>query len=215
MAYRLCRILFATCIARPVALFFLGLNVRNRAKLKWHKPSIIVANHNSHLDTLVLLSMAPLNRVHLVNPAAAADYFLHNRFIAWLSRNWLGIVAVLRECNHRHPLAECQSALEKGHTLILFPEGSRGQPEKMQSIKSGIALLAKQFPHIPVLPIFMHGLGRSLPKGEWIPIPFFCDVFVGDQLYWSGDKKRFLNDIANQFEALRKQLPATWMRKPK
>ncbi len=210
MIYRLCRIFFALCIARPITLVFLGLNVRNKQGLQWESASIIVANHNSHLDTLVLLSMVPLRHIHKVNPAAAADYFLSNRFTTWLSRNFLGIVGVARKRNGQHPLAECQAALDKGHTLILFPEGTRGEPEKMQTIKSGIASLAKQFPQIPIIPVFMHGLGRALPKGEWLLIPFFCDVFVGERLLWQGDKNSFIEKLANQFCTLRAKLPATW-----
>ena len=212
MMYRFCRVLFALCIARPITLLFLGLNVRNKETLQWENPSIIVANHNSHLDTLVLLSLVPLHQVHKVNPAAATDYFLSNKLTSWLSRNFLGIVGVSRKRNGKHPLAECQAALEKGHSLILFPEGTRGEPEKMQSIKSGIASLAKQFPSAPVVPVFMHGLGRALPKGEWLLIPFFCDVFVGEQIQWQGDKNSFIKKLENQFLALKEKLPANWMK---
>lgn len=210
--YRLSRVLFALFVARPITLLLLGLNVRNQTTLQWHRPSIIVANHNSHLDTLVLIAMVPLRHVHLVRPAAASDYFLQQRVSAWFFRNCVGIVGVSRKRNGQHPLIECQEALKKGHTLILFPEGTRGEPEKMQSIKSGIALLAKQFPNVPVIPIFMHGLGRALPKGEWLLIPFFCDVFVGDTMRWQGDKVSFIKAIEQQFSTLRAKMPASWMK---
>jgi 1-acyl-sn-glycerol-3-phosphate acyltransferase len=210
--YRLCRILFVLLVARPVTLFLLGLNVRNREKLDWSQPLIIVANHNSHLDTLVLLSLVPLKYIHRVHPAAAADYFLCKPLRAWFSRNWLGVVGVARERADKHPLAECQAALAQGHSLLLFPEGTRGEPEKMQAFKSGIAHLAKQHPQVPIVPIYMFGLGRALPKGEWVPIPFFCDVFVGDAVYWQADKVAFLAMLEAQFKGLREKLPATWMK---
>lgn len=211
--YRLCRVLFVLLVARPVTLFLLGLNVRNRERIDWTKPVIIVANHNSHLDTLVLLSMVPLRQVHRVHPAAAADYFLSNPFIAWLSRNFLGVVGVARERKGVHPLAECQAALEKKHSLLLFPEGTRGEPEKMQKLKAGIAHLAERYPEVPTVPVYLFGLGRALPKGQWVLIPFFCDVFIGNAIYWDGDRISFLQQLEARFEGLRELLPAAWMKK--
>lgn len=210
--YRICRLLFVLLVARPITLFLLGIHVRNRERIDWHQPTIIVANHNSHLDTLVLLSLVPLKHIHRVHPAAAADYFLCKPMRAWFSRNWLGVVGVARERSDQHPLAECQSALARGHSLLLFPEGTRGEPEKMQALKSGIAHLAKQHPTVPIVPIYMHGLGRAMPKGEWLLIPFFCDIFVGESVFWQADKQAFLTTLETQFKTLKEKLPAMWMK---
>jgi 1-acyl-sn-glycerol-3-phosphate acyltransferase len=211
--HRLLRILFVLLVARPVALLLLGINIRQREKLRWDRQALIVANHNSHLDTLVLLSTVPLSRIHRVHPAAAEDYFLRHRFWAWLARHCVGVVAVRRSGGWgEHPLAECLEKLRQGHSLILYPEGTRGEPEQMQSMQSGIAYLSRHFPALPVIPVFLHGLGRALPKGEWLLIPFFCDVFVGDALVWPGGKRTFLARLDMAFASLRAQLPTEWMR---
>lgn len=104
---RLLRLLFVLLVARPVTLFVLGLNIRNRERLPVRGPAIVAANHNSHLDTLVLLSLFPLRDIHRVRPAAAADYFLSKPWLAWFSRNFIGIVPVTRGGGNRHhdPLA--------------------------------------------------------------------------------------------------------------
>ena len=56
---RLLKVLFVLLIVRPLVLIILGLNVRDRHKLPLTGPAIIAANHNSHLDTMVFLSLYP------------------------------------------------------------------------------------------------------------------------------------------------------------
>jgi len=206
----LLRILFVALVAYPVVLVVLGLNVRNRARLPRGGPAIVAANHNSHLDTLVLFTLFPLLSIPRVRPVAAADYFLANRFIAWFALNVIGIIPLQRKraAASGDPLAACYAALERGEVLLIFPEGSRGEPEQMSELKSGIAHLAARFPAVPVVPVFMHGLGKSMPRGEWLPVPFFCDVFVGLPLHWNGERKLFMDGLQDSLRALRNKLAA-------
>ena len=85
--------------------------------------------------------------------------------------------------------------MQNGEILILFPEGSRGDPEQLGTFKTGIAHLAKRHPDVPITPIFLHGLGKTLPRGEAVFVPFFCDVFVGEPIEWSGDRQRFMTNL--------------------
>jgi 1-acyl-sn-glycerol-3-phosphate acyltransferase len=62
------RYLFHLLVVRPLVLVILGLNIRGREHLPQKGPAIIVANHNSHLDTLALLSLFPLALINFFFP---------------------------------------------------------------------------------------------------------------------------------------------------
>jgi 1-acyl-sn-glycerol-3-phosphate acyltransferase len=200
----LLRLLFFAVAVRPFLLIVLGLNVRRRDLLPAQGPSIIVANHNSHLDALVLMTLFPLRVLPKVRPVAAKDYFLRNRLLAWFSLKIIGIIPIERNVKgvHEDPLASTAEAIERGEIVIVFPEGSRGQPEHLGEFKSGVAHLARRYPTLPFYPVLLHGLGKALPRGEALLVPFFCDVFVGQPMTWAGDKTKFMEDLTCRMTAL-------------
>ena len=202
------RYLWFVLVIRPLALLIVGVNVRHHEKLVSSQPAIIVANHNSHLDTMVLISLFPLKLLKKIRPVAAADYFLRNKLLSWFALKIIGIIPISRNTgkSKEDPLAGCSQALEQGEVLIFFPEGTRGEPEKITSFKTGIAHLAKGYPKVPVIPVFLYGLGKALPRGECILIPFFCDVVVGDQLFWTGSSAEFMDKLENTMRALASQV---------
>jgi len=176
--------IFFFLIVRPVILLIAGVHLRGREHLPVDGPCIIAANHNSHVDTMVLISIFPLRKITKIRPVAAADYFMKNRFFAWFSLNVIGIIPLSRrpKKSEGHPFAKVDEALSKGDIVIVFPEGSRGEVEQLAAFKTGIAHLAKSFPEVPVLPIFIRGAGKCLPKGEALFVPFIVDVVLGEPM---------------------------------
>lgn len=174
------QILFFILIVKPVLLIILGMRVKGLENLPKKGPAILIANHNSHLDTLVLMNLFKLRRLRRVRPVAAADYFLKGKVRAWLSQNVMHIIPIERTASGSDPLVPIYEALERDEIVIFYPEGSRGEPEQIQPFKKGIAKLCSKYPDVPTYPIFMKGLGRALPKGDPILVPFFCDVVIDE-----------------------------------
>lgn len=203
------RYCFFILIVRPILILLLGFNVRHRHRLPTHGPAIIVANHNSHLDTMVLITLFPLAILKKVRPVAAADYFLTKKWLAWFSEKIIGILPIKRNRIEKHEniFANIQQCLNKKNIIIYFPEGSRGEPEQMSELKKGIAHLAKDNPTTPIYPIFMRGLGKALPKNEALLVPFVVDVIVGEPLYFKDESKhQFMTDLSHCFSELKKEL---------
>jgi 1-acyl-sn-glycerol-3-phosphate acyltransferase len=201
--------LFFLLIIHPIVLLIAGVHVKGREHLPTTEASIIISNHNSHLDTMILMSLYPIAQLDKVRPVAAWDYFMKNRWVAWFSQNIIGIIPLKREVSKsgEHPFAALYQALEKGETIILFPEGSRGEPEEMRSFKTGIAHLAREFPHVPIIPSYIYGAGKALPRGEALFVPFIIDVVIGEALYLQDESNRdFTNRLKEAVCLLEKEI---------
>jgi 1-acyl-sn-glycerol-3-phosphate acyltransferase len=209
---RVLRFLFFALVVRAVILLALGLNVRHRDRLPKQGPAILAANHNSHLDTLALMSLFPLRLLPRLRPVAAADYFGAASAFGWFAREIIGIIPVKRGSGKEggNPLEACEEALDRGDILIIFPEGSRGRPEAFQAFKKGIGHLARARPKVPVLPVFMHGLGKALPKGSALFVPFNCVASIGEPLYGRESYEAFVAELEVRLTSLgtQEKLPA-------
>jgi 1-acyl-sn-glycerol-3-phosphate acyltransferase len=143
---------------------------------------------------MVLMTLLPFRLLQRVRPVAAADYFLRNRLLAWFALRIIGVLPIQRGHGSpgADPLAPLVEALDRGEILIFFPEGTRGEPERLKERRLAV----------PVIPVFLHGVGKALPKGEAILVPFFVDVFVGEEVPWTGDPESYLVSLRQSIEAL-------------
>jgi 1-acyl-sn-glycerol-3-phosphate acyltransferase len=202
---RFLQILFFAAVVRPFLALFIGLRVRGREHLPAADPFVLIANHTSHLDTVALLSLFPLGRLHRIRPVAAADYFLSGRLRAWLSTTLFNILPVARRhvTKTNNPLETMREAVGAGDSLILFPEGTRGGGGEPGRFLPGVAHLVESCPEVPVVPAFLVNLGRSLPKGTFLPVPFFAEVRLGPALHPTGTREEILVQLEVAVQALR------------
>jgi 1-acyl-sn-glycerol-3-phosphate acyltransferase len=145
---------------------------------------IYFANHTSHFDCLVLLSVLPRPLRQLVRPAAAADYWTTNPLRNWFSQNVLHIVPVERHNLTRanNPIKKLIGAIDEGSSLLIFPEGGRCESGEISEFKAGLYHLSKSRPDVELVPTYIDNASRVLPKGCMIPIPLLCTVTFGAPL---------------------------------
>ena len=203
------RLVLLILIARPLARLITGADIVGREKLPTSGPAIVAGNHNSHMDTLLLLAVFPARALKWVRPVAAADYFLSTPAMSWFSRNVVGIVPLERHAAlGADVLAPARAALAAGDIIVIFPEGTRGVAgDDMGPLKAGVARLAEAFPAAPVTPVWIQGAGRVLPKGGALVVPLTCCVLVGDPIAWRGDRVGFMDELKTSLEALHAAAP--------
>jgi 1-acyl-sn-glycerol-3-phosphate acyltransferase len=204
---RLLRFVFFAVVVRAVILIALGLTVRHRERLPKNGPAVLAGNHNSNLDALAIMSLMPLKLLPKLRPVAAMDYFYSSAIRGWFADTIVGIIPVKRGSGKEggNPLALAEDALKRGEILVLFPEGTRGEPETFKQFKKGIGHLAHALPEVPVYPIFMHGLGKALPKGSALLVPFNVIVSVGEPLYGTKPYDEFVDELEASMTALAAQ----------
>ena len=165
---------------------------------------IYFANHSSHLDTIILWAAMPPDLRRRVRPVAAADYWGKGKVQRYIALKILNAVLVERNGGASNPLQPLQEALRAGDSLIIFPEGTRGLERLPGSFKSGLYHLAREFPEVELVPVFLDNLRRAFPKGSLVPVPISCVARFGAPLALAGSetKPEFLERARAAVETL-------------
>lgn len=201
--------LFFAGIVKPFVKLIVGVSVHGGEHLPLSGPAILVANHNSHLDALVLMSLYSSAKIGCIHPMAAADYFCNTPFKKFFFKKLIGIIPLKRNPflqMHQDIFAEAKKALKQKEILIIFPEGTRGTNNHLQDFKTGIAHLTQDLSKVPVIPIFIHGTDKSLPKNEGLFVPFITDIYIGKALFHKKeDNKKWTFALQEQVRQLQEQ----------
>jgi 1-acyl-sn-glycerol-3-phosphate acyltransferase len=167
---------------------------------------IYFANHQSHLDWVLIWAALPGELRARTRPIAARDYWTASPFRHWLTREVFNAVYVNRQrTDDQDPLEPLTQALQAGDSLVIFPEGTRNQTGVPQAFKSGLFHLAEAFPQVQLVPAWIDNVQRVMPKGELVPVPILCTVTFGAPmgLQPGEDKRDFLERARDAVVALR------------
>jgi 1-acyl-sn-glycerol-3-phosphate acyltransferase len=144
---------------------------------------IYFANHSSHIDTVALWAALPIRLRKCTHPVAAQDYWGRGLRRYIVTRALRAVLVDRSRGNpNGNPLAPLIELLKQGESLIIFPEGTRGNTAMPSPFKSGLYHLAVQFPHVQLIPVYLENLHRSMPKGAILPVPMSCTVRFGSPL---------------------------------
>jgi 1-acyl-sn-glycerol-3-phosphate acyltransferase len=195
-------VLLHLILLRPFLKLFFGVDVAGRNNLSRLGQYIIVANHNSHLDILLLFFILPARYIRSTHPVAAKEYFSKRKLIFKLASWLFRPIWIVRGEKVEDPLKEMREKLNLGHSLIIFPEGTRGTPGQIGKFKSGVGRLAVDHRDIPIIPVFISGPERAFPKKSAIPLPIWNNITVGPPQYFTSDS----TDITESLEKMIREL---------
>ncbi|MFY9740473.1 MAG: lysophospholipid acyltransferase family protein [Candidatus Sulfotelmatobacter sp.] len=156
-----CRVFF-TC--------YCPLRVEGRHHLP-DGPFLLCSNHASHADSAALMT-ASGRSFRSFALIGASDYFFQSRSLRWLVSRWMNVIPIDRQPRAKS-LAACmdsgrQFLRQSGGALILYPEGSRSPDGEMRPFKPGAGLFALEL-GVPIVPAYIEGTHRILPKGKSMP----------------------------------------------
>lgn len=154
------------------------LKVFGREKLPWRGPAVLVANHESLADTLVVFGLyRPFKWVSKKSvfrvPFLGWNMYL-NGYVGLVRGNAQSVAKMF---------ADCERWLDRGVPVMLFPEGTRSPDGEVKAFKDGAFVLAAK-KGVPVFPIVLTGTARTLPKhGFILRETANCEVHILDPVH--------------------------------
>ena len=209
----LCARIIRPMLAKLMGFLLLAfVRILTGAQARWYgcppkaEQRIYFANHQSHADLVMIWAALPEELRTITRPVAAKDYWTKTPFRQWITTAVFNAVYVDRERKgDEDPLQPLAEALQSGDSIIIFPEGTRGNAEEPQPFKSGLYSLAQRFPHVVLVPAWIDNIQRVMPKGEVVPVPILCSVTFGApiQLLEGEERRAFLDRARLAVIALR------------
>ncbi len=171
-----------------------SVNIVGRQKMDISKNYVIVSNHQSQIDILVLYRLFyPFRWI------SKAEVF-HLPFIGW---NMLlnGYIKLKRgdKDSIKQMMDQCEKLLKKNVSIIMFPEGTRSKTGLIKPFKPGAFILAKKMKK-PILPLVINNTKDALPKHSLILHKSQLEVRVLDEIAYSKFKDMEIEQIAKMVQ---------------
>lgn len=136
--------------------------IEGRERIRRDCAYVMVANHQSLLDILVLFRLFVhfkwVSKEEIFRVPCIGWNMSMNRYIRLRRGDRESIAKMMRQCG---------DTLDGGSSIMIFPEGTRSIDGRLKSFKTGAFVLAKNH-RVPLLPILIHGTSRSLPKRGFV-----------------------------------------------
>lgn len=172
----------ATLGVRAYLRLYHRLRIEGRENLPRHVPFVMIANHESHLDALVLVSALTLRARIETHPVAAGDVFFKNSATSLLASLFLNALPLYRKGVTSHALVDLRERVTSGHGgLVLFPEGTRSRDGSMNPFKAGLGMIVAGT-NVPVVPCHLEGPFEACPANSKLPRPVAIKLRVGTPL---------------------------------
>ncbi|MGE5197634.1 MAG: AMP-binding protein [Deltaproteobacteria bacterium] len=139
---------------------------------------IIAANHTSLLDFPLILTSLPFNKMKNVFAPAAKDFFYSRKYRKAAVELLFNTFPFERMGDFLKGLRICEALIKNNRSIILFPEGTRVMEDNLQSFKPGLGSLALNL-SVPVLPVYIEGAFKAMPKGKVLPLPEKINIHFG------------------------------------
>lgn len=196
---RFARVLLVEFVTRPGIALLARPKVEGLDRLAHlHEPAIFAANHQSHVDTPLLLSVLPDRWRHHTVVAGAADYFFDTRLKSTLFALSINAIPLERTRVSRDSVNRAAALLRDGWSLVIFPEGGRSPDGWAQQHTAGAAWLAVRTGR-PVVPVHIAGTRDILPRNSSHLRPGATRVNFGRPLRPGADTDA--RDLASRVEA--------------
>ena len=203
IVFHYCMMIFARFIV-SVSVFS-KKTIINDFHENFQKPSIIIVNHQSHIDLMLTIMLAP-KIIVLTN-----DWVWKNAFYGFIIRyaEYYPISS-----GYEGAISKLKSKVEDGYSILIFPEGTRSETGRVRRFHKGAFYMADKL-GLDILPVIIHGANNMMQKGEFflkrgdITVKILKRISLSSNNYgvtYSQQAKNVVKEFRKEFEIVRKEV---------
>ncbi len=193
----------ARLMTRALLRCFVRIHSEGLENIPKEMPFVLVANHSSHLDALLLADALPARYTGKFFSLAAADYFFDKPGKTLFATRWVNALPLRRGSASAKALKTLRQRLELGDCIyIVFPEGTRSRDGTPASFKPGVGMLVAEL-SVPVVPCYLDGCHRVWPPDRKLPRRGSVTIRIGEPETFESlsNEKSGWKEISNRLQS--------------